>query len=97
MEEILVSSLVQTDALANLLIEKGLTTRQEFMRRISEGRALSNHDDGLAECVCNTEFIENVGIALRHIRNHDASSVNSFPYRLHHAADVVNIVSTFTS
>jgi hypothetical protein len=39
MEEILVSSLVQTDALAKLLIEKGLTTRQEFMRRISKGRA----------------------------------------------------------
>jgi hypothetical protein len=35
MEELLVSSLAQTDA----LIEKGLTTREEFMQRISEERA----------------------------------------------------------
>jgi hypothetical protein len=39
MEELLVSSLAQTDALANLLIEKGLITREEFMRKISEERA----------------------------------------------------------
>ena len=32
MEELLVSSLAQTDALAKLLIEKGLITREEFMR-----------------------------------------------------------------
>jgi hypothetical protein len=30
-EELLVSSLAQTDALAKLLIEKGLITREEFM------------------------------------------------------------------
>ena len=30
MEELLVSSLAQTDALAKLLIEKGLITREEF-------------------------------------------------------------------
>ena len=39
MEELLVSSLAQTDALAKLLIEKGLITREEFMRKISEERA----------------------------------------------------------
>jgi hypothetical protein len=39
MEEFLVSSLAQTDALAKLLIEKGLITREEFMKRISEERA----------------------------------------------------------
>jgi len=39
MEELLVSSLAQTDALAKLLIEKGLITREEFMQRISEERA----------------------------------------------------------
>jgi hypothetical protein len=39
MEELLVSSLAQTDALAKLSIEKGLITRQEFMEKISEERA----------------------------------------------------------
>jgi hypothetical protein len=39
MEELLVSSLAQTDALAKLLIEKGLLTREEFMQKISEERA----------------------------------------------------------
>ena len=37
--ELLVSSLAQTDALAKLLIEKGLITQDEFMRKISEERA----------------------------------------------------------
>ena len=35
-QELLVSSLAQTDALAKLLIEKGLITREEFMQKISE-------------------------------------------------------------
>jgi hypothetical protein len=39
MQELLVSSLAQTDALAKLLIEKGLITREEFMQKISEERA----------------------------------------------------------
>jgi hypothetical protein len=40
LEELLVSSLAQTDALAKvLLIEKGLIRREEFMERISEERA----------------------------------------------------------
>jgi hypothetical protein len=39
MEELLVSSLAQTDALAKLLIEKGLITREEFMQKISAERA----------------------------------------------------------
>ena len=38
MQELLVSSLAQTDALAKVLIEKGLITRDEFMRKISEER-----------------------------------------------------------
>jgi hypothetical protein len=38
MEKLLVSSLAQTDALAKLLIEKGLITREEFMQKISEER-----------------------------------------------------------
>jgi hypothetical protein len=38
MEELLVSSLAQTDALAKLLIEKGLITRKEFMQKISQER-----------------------------------------------------------
>ncbi len=39
MEELFVSSLAQTDALAKLLIEKGIITQEEFMRKISEERA----------------------------------------------------------
>ncbi len=36
LEELLVSSLAQTDALAKLLIEKGLITREEFMLQYKE-------------------------------------------------------------
>ena len=39
-QELLISSLAQTDALAKLLIEKGLITREEFMQKISEERAM---------------------------------------------------------
>jgi len=35
MEELLVSSLAQTDALAKLLIEKRFITKEEFMAKIS--------------------------------------------------------------
>ena len=38
MQELLVSSLAQTDALAKLFIEKGLITREEFVQKISEER-----------------------------------------------------------
>jgi hypothetical protein len=38
MEQLLVSSLAQTDALAKLLIEKGLINREELMEKISEER-----------------------------------------------------------
>ena len=38
-EELLVSSLAETDALAKLLIEKGLIIREEFIQKISEERA----------------------------------------------------------
>jgi hypothetical protein len=39
LQELLVSSLAQTDALAKLLIEKGLITREEFMQKICEEQA----------------------------------------------------------
>ena len=39
LEELLVSSLAQTDALSKLLIGKGLITREEFIQKISEERA----------------------------------------------------------
>ena len=39
MQELLVSSLAQTDALAKLLIEKGIITQQEFSAKILEERA----------------------------------------------------------
>jgi hypothetical protein len=35
LEELLVSSLAQTDALAKLLMEKELITREEFMEKLS--------------------------------------------------------------
>ena len=38
-QELLVSSLAHTDALAKLLIDKGLITREEFIQKISEERA----------------------------------------------------------
>jgi hypothetical protein len=38
LEELIVSRLAQTDALAKLLIEKGLITQEEFMQKISEER-----------------------------------------------------------
>ena len=37
--ELLISSLAQTDALAKLLIEKGIITNKEFLTKISEERA----------------------------------------------------------
>jgi len=37
--ELLISSLAQTDALAKLMIEKGLIAREEFMQKISDERA----------------------------------------------------------
>jgi hypothetical protein len=40
LEELLVSSLAQTDALAKLVIEKGLIMREEFMQKISEERGM---------------------------------------------------------
>jgi len=39
MQELLVSSLAQTDALTELLIEKGLFTKAEFMQKLSAERA----------------------------------------------------------
>jgi hypothetical protein len=42
-EELLVSSLAQTDALAKLLIEKGIITEQEFLAKISEEKRRSPH------------------------------------------------------
>jgi len=39
MQELLVSSLAQTDVLTKLLIEKGLITEAEFMQKLSAERA----------------------------------------------------------
>jgi hypothetical protein len=38
-QELLVSCLASNDALAKLLIEKGIITEQEFVQKISEERA----------------------------------------------------------
>jgi hypothetical protein len=45
MEELLVSSLAQTDALAKLLIEKGVITREEFMEKLSGRRTFQKPDN----------------------------------------------------
>jgi len=39
MQELLVSALAQTDALAKLLIQKGLITQAEFMQKLLAERA----------------------------------------------------------
>ncbi len=39
MQELIASSLAQTDALTKLLIEKGLITEAEFMQKLSAERA----------------------------------------------------------
>jgi hypothetical protein len=42
LEELLVSSLAQTDAQAKLLIEKGIITQQEFLEMIAEDESVLN-------------------------------------------------------
>ena len=39
LQELIISSLAQTDALCKLLIEKGLITEAEFMQKLSVERA----------------------------------------------------------
>jgi hypothetical protein len=39
LEELVLSSLAQVDALSKLLIDKGIITQQEFFQKISEERA----------------------------------------------------------
>ena len=39
-QELLISSIAQTDALAKLLIEKGVITQQEFIAKIAAERAI---------------------------------------------------------
>ncbi len=39
LQELIVSSLAQTDAVAKLLIEKGVITQDEFMEKIKAERA----------------------------------------------------------
>ena len=38
-EELLISGLAQTDALAKMLIKKGVITQEEFLQKIAEERA----------------------------------------------------------
>ncbi len=40
LQELLVTSLAQTDAVANLLIEKGLITQDEFLEKIKAEKAI---------------------------------------------------------
>ncbi len=41
LQELIVSSLAQSDTLTKLLIEKGLITQAEFMQKLSAERAVS--------------------------------------------------------
>ncbi len=40
MQELIASSLAQTDALTKLLIERGIITKDEFMQKLSAERAV---------------------------------------------------------
>ncbi len=40
MPELIASSLARTDALTKLLIEKGIITKEEFMQKLSDERAV---------------------------------------------------------
>jgi len=40
MQELIASSLAQTDALTKLLIEKGIITKEEFTQKLSDERAV---------------------------------------------------------
>jgi hypothetical protein len=40
LEELVLSSLAQTDALANLLIDKGVITQQEFLAKVASEREI---------------------------------------------------------
>ncbi len=40
MQELIASSLAQTDALTKVLIEKGVITKDEFMQKLSDERAV---------------------------------------------------------
>ncbi len=40
MQELIASSLAQTDALTKILIEKGIITKEEFMQKLSAERAV---------------------------------------------------------
>jgi len=55
LEELMIASLAQTDALSKLLIEKGLITEAEYMEKLSEERAtyqvMWRRLDSLVNCV----------------------------------------------
>ncbi len=40
MQELIASSLAQTNALTKILIEKGIITKDEFMQKLSDERAV---------------------------------------------------------
>ncbi len=55
LDELLIASLAQTDALSKLLIEKGLITKDKYMEKLSEERAtyqvMWRRFDSLVSCV----------------------------------------------
>ena len=71
LEELLVSSLAQTDALAKLLIEKGIITQQEFMAKIAEKRASDLESiPGATGEICRPVFVAAYGGSLT-VRLHE--------------------------
>ncbi len=45
MPELIASSLAQTDALTKLLIEKGIITKEEFMVKLSDEKAVYQEEE----------------------------------------------------
>ena len=63
LEELLISSLAQTDALAKLLIKKGIITQEEFLQKIAEERtqpySIHQHTDFWLARLVSLVVVEN--------------------------------------
>src|SRR4029077_9472605 len=91
LQELLVSSLAQTDALAKLLIEKGLITREEFMQKISEARDVSEatESDSAIERCCRRRR--------RPMRCILEKSIRRFLWRIRTLTLIISVVLVFGS
>jgi hypothetical protein len=53
MQELLIANLAQTDAIAELLVEKGLVTREKILSKVSEQRAIDLSTDAESYAAMN--------------------------------------------